>query len=74
VTVFQCFLTNIPKETIHTCQKHSIHSIHLNNLYGKAMTEPLPTGFFQWVDDVESFDVKNIPKHGDLGYVLDIDL
>jgi len=33
-----------------------------NNLYGKAMCEPLPHGYFTWVDDVEKFDVVSVSK------------
>ena len=45
-----------------------------NNLYGGSMSQPLPEGFFRWIDDVEKFDVMSIPKNGDLGYVLQVDL
>ena len=44
-----------------------------NNLYGWAMSNPLPFGNFKWVDP-NSFDkISQIPKHGDTGYILDCD-
>ena len=45
-----------------------------NNLYGKAMMEPLPLGFFCWVEDVNNFNVQAIPSDSDNGYVLEVDL
>ncbi|KAK3104658.1 hypothetical protein FSP39_007291 [Pinctada imbricata] len=58
----------------HTQPNKYIIYTDCNNLYGKAMTAPLPTGMFRWVSDVENFDVKQIPKNGDKGYVLEVDL
>ncbi|XP_033731744.1 uncharacterized protein LOC117321436 [Pecten maximus] len=45
-----------------------------NNLYGKAMSEPLPVGEFEWVDDVEQFDVTKIHGRAQRGYLLEVDL
>ena len=38
-----------------------------NNLYGWAMSEPLPTGNFSWIPEPEKLDVKNIPEDGETG-------
>ncbi|XP_053597646.1 uncharacterized protein LOC106693382 [Microplitis demolitor] len=52
----------------------------VNNLYGAAMSMPLPKGSFEWVyppDDL-SFDVDNVDQFlsdiDNVGYVLDVDL
>jgi hypothetical protein len=43
-----------------------------NNLYGKAMSEPLPVGNYKW-EDITNFNV-NQSVAGDRGYVLEVDL
>ncbi|XP_069110136.1 uncharacterized protein [Argopecten irradians] len=45
-----------------------------NNLYGKAMSEPLPVGEFEWIDDVTQFDVTQISEKAQRGYLLEVDL
>ncbi|KYM97826.1 hypothetical protein ALC62_11480 [Cyphomyrmex costatus] len=46
----------------------------VNNLYGWAMMEPLPHGEFQWIDDVDYFDVMSVSVESNVGYILEIDL
>ena len=46
----------------------------VNNLYGYAMSQPLPYGEFQWVEDVENFDVSAIAPDSPIGYILEVDL
>ncbi|KYN27561.1 hypothetical protein ALC57_03049 [Trachymyrmex cornetzi] len=46
----------------------------VNNLYGWAMSESLPYGEFQWVDDIERFDVMSVASDSVIGYILEIDL
>ena len=54
------------------------HILYLdaNNLYGWAMSQPLPTGGFQWVEDCDRLadSVKNLPADGAEGYILEVDL
>ncbi|CAG2213696.1 unnamed protein product [Mytilus edulis] len=47
-----------------------------NNLYGYAMSQPLPTGFMRFLDDDEilNFDAKKVEKDAEKGYILEIDL
>ena len=47
-----------------------------NNLYGTAMSEPLPKGNFRFLsqDEISDFDVMKIPTHGDTGYIVECDL
>jgi len=47
-----------------------------NNLYGWAMSQPLPTGRFQFLDyeNFHNIDFKSIPHDSPVGYVLEVDL
>ncbi|XP_071138792.1 uncharacterized protein [Mytilus edulis] len=47
-----------------------------NNLYGWAMSQPLPTGLMCWLDEDEtkSFNLQNISPDADKGYMLEVDL
>lgn len=47
-----------------------------NNLYGWAMSQPLPYGEFDWLLDeqITNFNVNDIPNESDVGYVLEVDL
>jgi len=46
-----------------------------NNLYGTAMSEPLPVGNFCFLsqDEISDFDVMKIPANGDTGYIVECD-
>ena len=46
------------------------------NLYGTAMSEPLPKENFRFLsqDEISDFDVMKIPTHGDTGYIVECDL
>ncbi|XP_018378151.1 PREDICTED: uncharacterized protein LOC108770891 [Trachymyrmex cornetzi] len=46
----------------------------MNNLYGWAMSESFPYGEFQWVDDIERFDVMSVSSDSVIGYILEVDL
>jgi len=47
-----------------------------NNLYSTAMSEPLPTGGFGFLDaeQMAAFDVMSIPKDSDRVYIVECDL
>ena len=48
-----------------------------NNLYGWAMSQPLPTGGFKWVNNLSRFtpdEIGRLAKHGSKGYLLDVNV
>jgi hypothetical protein len=45
-----------------------------NNLYGLAMSQPLPVGNFKFMEDIANFDVMKIPPDGETGYILEVSL
>ena len=48
-----------------------------NNLYGWAMSEPLPANGFEWMEDLSKIDedfIKNYDKDNDKGYILEVDV
>ena len=44
-----------------------------NNLYGWAMSQPLPTGGFKWTD-VNINEISELATRTDKSYVLDVDV
>ena len=44
-----------------------------NNLYGWAVSQPLPTGGFKWVD-VNPKEISKLATRTDKGYVLEVDI
>ena len=44
-----------------------------NNLYGWAMSQPLPTGGFKWVD-VNPNEISELAPRTDKGYILEVDV
>ena len=44
-----------------------------NNLYGWAMSQPLPAGGFRWVD-VSPDEIDELVSHKDCGYLLEVDV
>ena len=48
----------------------------VNNLYGWAMMQKLPTFNFEWVEDTLQFNVvfiENYDEKSNLGYILEVD-
>jgi len=47
-----------------------------NNLYGTAMSKPLPVEKFRFLseDEIAEFDSLSIPLDGDTGYIVECDL
>ena len=50
-----------------------IQYVDANNLYGWAMSQPLPTGGFKWVD-IRIDQVHELSKREDYGYILEVDV
>ena len=45
-----------------------------NNLYGWSISEYLPYGEFEWLENVDEFDVNSINEKHEIGYFLEVDL
>ena len=48
-----------------------------NNLYGWAMSEPLPVNGFDWMEDLSKIDedfIKNFDRDSDKGYIIEVDV
>ena len=62
----------------YNSSKPSTHILYLdaNNLYGWAMSQPLPIGGFQWVGDCDRLTEAIIKHPADSreGYILEVDL
>ena len=50
--------------------------VDANNLYGKGMSENLPTGNFKWLskEAVDDFNIQKTDADGDICYILDVNL
>jgi hypothetical protein len=62
----------------HDPAKPSTHITYLdaNNLYGWAMSQPLPTGDFYFLTEkqISKFDVTRVRDMAEYGYILEVDL
>ena len=50
-----------------------LQDLDANNLYGWAMSQPLPAGGFKWVD-VNPKEISELATRTDKGYVLEVDV
>ena len=46
----------------------------MNSLYGWAMSEYLPYEGFEWLKNVDEFDVMSVGEKSPMGYFLEVDL
>ena len=53
-----------------------ISYLDANNLYGYAMSQPLPTGNFRFLteNEIENLDILSVPDDHPTGYILEVDL
>ena len=60
----------------YDCNKTSTFITYLdkNNLYSWSMSEYLPYGEFEWLENVDEFDVNSISEKSEIGYFLEVDL
>ena len=67
------YMRDYDKNKISSC----INYWDINNLYGWAMSQKLPTFNFEWVEGTSQFIevfIKNYDGKSELGYILDIDV
>ena len=66
---------NNPMVEGYDSSKPKSHILYLdaNNLYGWAMSQPLPTGSFRWVDGLAK-TIADHPADSREGYILEVDL
>ena len=55
------------------CESSYLQYLDANNLYGWAMSQPLPTGGFKWVD-VNTNEISELATRTDKGYLLEVDV
>ena len=69
---------NNPAVEGYDSEKPNSHILYLdaNNLYRWAMSQPLPTGGFRWVEDCDGLagTIKDQPADGPEGFILEVDL
>ena len=51
-----------------------ISYLGMNNLYGRAMNEYLPYKGFEWLENIDKFDIMSINEKSSIGYFLEVDL
>ena len=54
-------------------ESNYLQYLDANNLYGWAMSQPLPTGGFKWVD-VNPNEISELATRTDKGYLLEVDV
>lgn len=57
-------------------EKSWLMYLDANNLYGWAMSQPMPNGNVQWVpeEEIEKIDFLNVNDDAETGYILEVDL
>ena len=51
-----------------------ISYLDMNNLYGSAMSEYLPSETFKWLKNIDEFNVISINEKSPIEYFLEVDL
>ena len=63
----------LPDHDPHLSSEFLIY-LDANNLYGYALSQPLPTGKFRFLDNPENFNIDSVDCNGAMGYVVEVDL
>ena len=50
-----------------------ISYLDMNNLYGLAISEQLSYEEFEWLKDIDEFDVMSVSEKSPIGYLLEVD-
>ena len=66
----------IPETYNNKLPSSFIFYLDMNNLYGTAMSEPLPEKEFSFLspEQVENFDFMNVSDDGPMGFILEVDV
>ena len=67
----------LPPEHYDPSKEHSyVIYTDANNLYGLALSMPLPISNFKFLSEqeIEQLDIMNVPRDGDTGFFLEVDL
>ncbi|XP_041377266.1 uncharacterized protein LOC121389682 [Gigantopelta aegis] len=67
--------THLPEFNPEQPESHIIY-LDANNLYGWAMSQPLPVRGFHWLNEtnIEQLDIAQVPDDASEGYILEVDL
>ena len=57
-----------------TLENKYLMYLDANNLYGWAMSQPLPNGEFEWVEEIDNININDYLEDSDRGMVLEVDL
>ena len=64
------YMNNYDPEKLSTF----ITYLYKNNFYGRAMIEYLLHDAFEWLENIDEFDINSISEKSDAGYFLEVDL
>ena len=66
-------MTNAYKRYAKSDENTHIMYIDANNLYGWAMSQPLPVGNYEWVESIDLQTILDTPSDSPIGYLVEID-
>ena len=70
-----CEVMNKYIDTEYKGQNEYLMYFDMTNLYGKAMSEPIPIGDYKWEkEDINAEDILKLDVYGERGYFFEVDL